>query len=152
MYDKKDHSMGAKLYLAIFIFIAALIPSWLMFAETKDIIVWLRPYKIHANLARQIILSSCLGFYFLRILVTMFVFVRRKVSWIEAIIVSPCYILMFYWFAYSISDKSQMFGTVVIIGILLYLHTQNITVIYGRSRKRIKITFIPKVYSDTQCT
>ena len=114
MYDKKDRSLGAKFYSAIFIFIAILIPSWLMFAETKDIIVWLRPYKIHGDLVRQIILTSCLGFYFLRILVTLFVFMRRKVRWIEAIIISPCYILMFYWFAYSISDKSQMFVTVVI--------------------------------------
>ncbi len=121
MYDKKARSLGAKYYSAIFIFIAALIPSWLMFAEAKDIIVWLRPYKIHGDLVRQIILISCLGFYFLRILVTLFVFMRRKVSWIEAIVISPCYILMFYWFAYSISDKSQMFGAVVIIGILFYL-------------------------------
>lgn len=121
MYDKKDRSLGAKLYCAIFIFIAALIPSWLMFAETKDIIVWLRTYKINVDFSRQIILTSCFGFYFLRILVTLFVFLRRKVHWIEAIFISPFYILMFYWFAYSTSDKSHILGPVVIIGILLYL-------------------------------
>jgi steroid 5-alpha reductase family enzyme len=121
MYDKKGRSLGAKLYIAIIIFIATLIPSWLMIAEANDIIVWLKPYKIQGDLTRQIILISCLGLYFLRILLTLFVFMRRKVRWIEAIIISPCYLLMFYWFAYSTSDKSYIFGTVVIIGILLYL-------------------------------
>lgn len=121
MYDKKDRSLWTKSYLAIFIFMAIMIPSWLMFAEAKDFFVWLRPYRMQGDLARQIILTSCLSFYFLRILITMFIFTKRKVRWIEAIIVSPFYFFVFYWFAFSTSNQKESVGIVVIIAILIYL-------------------------------
>jgi protein-S-isoprenylcysteine O-methyltransferase Ste14 len=59
-----------------------------MFADANTMISWLKPYKADGNLIRQIIISSCLLIYVLRLVFSLFVFLKRKFVWGEAVIVT----------------------------------------------------------------
>lgn len=61
---------------------------YLTFVTEKELTTWLQPYKITGDLYRNAILLSCFLVYFIRLLFTTYIFYRRKMHWVEAIVIT----------------------------------------------------------------
>jgi len=119
--DEYDNSSLTRWFFITVIFIVIIVCGLLMFADVMTIGGWLESYKIKGNLTRQIILLICLTIYFLRLLITVFVFLKRKMGWIETILISGLMFLALYSFA-KVGGGSQLpLNAFDVIGIFLFL-------------------------------
>ena len=94
--------------------------GYLMFADT-DRFSWLDSYEINGDFVRRIILISCFVIYLIRLFVTTFVFLKRKMVWAEAITISVLMSLALYGFAKTGGSNQQPIGLIELVGILLYI-------------------------------
>jgi steroid 5-alpha reductase family enzyme len=92
-----------------------------MFFEASGMIPWLKQYKSEGNFVRNILILSCMLIYFLRLLMTLFVFFQRKMYWIEAIIIANLMPWIFPYVAYISGQYIKAIGFIEVLGILLFL-------------------------------
>ena len=92
-----------------------------MFADYAVSNTWLQKYQLSGDLVRRVLIASCLLIYFLRLQVTVWVFLRRKWTWLETITVTVLMSFVLYAFARGGGNNRQIVGVVEVIGILLYL-------------------------------
>jgi protein-S-isoprenylcysteine O-methyltransferase Ste14 len=92
-----------------------------MFAEYATSDVWLKQYQMNGDAVRRIIIASCLIIYFVRLQITVWVFQKRKWTWLETITITVLMSFVLYAFAKVGGNKKQVVGIVEVIGILLYL-------------------------------
>ncbi|MCK5350893.1 MAG: hypothetical protein KAJ25_15965, partial [Desulfobacula sp.] len=59
-----------------------------MFNDAHDLASWLKSHAINGDFPRQVLLMFCLWLYVLRLGVTVFVFLKRKMEWSEMLIVT----------------------------------------------------------------
>jgi protein-S-isoprenylcysteine O-methyltransferase Ste14 len=114
-------SLGPKLFFSSMIGAATLVSGWLMLADVGAMADWLGVYEIRGDFIRRVTVLSCLVIYFLRHLITLFVFVKRRLRRVETIGVSILMAVVVYAYARIGGSNEQPFGGVEIIGILLYL-------------------------------
>jgi steroid 5-alpha reductase family enzyme len=95
--------------------------TWLMFADPEYSDAWLKQYQISGDLLRRVLIAVCLIIYFLRLLITVWIFQQRKWVWLETIIISIVMPLALYAFAHVGGNNHQSFGAVEIVGGLLYM-------------------------------
>ena len=119
--DKHERSLLPKLFIALAILTSILISTYLMFTESPDMNEWLKLYKIKGNFLRNTIISSCFIIYFLRLLVTLFVFFQRKMYWIEAIIIASLMPWFISYIARVGGNNCQSVGLIEIGGFILFL-------------------------------
>ena len=119
--DKHERSLLPKLFIILAVLTSILISMYLMFTESPDIIEWLTPYKIKGNFLRHIIISSCFIIYFLRLLVTSFVFLQRKMYWIEAIIIASLMPWFLLYIARVGGSNDHPLGLIEIGGLFLFM-------------------------------
>lgn len=82
---------------------------------------WLMPYNVSGDLGCRILLLSLAIIYILRLSATLFVFLKRRMSWQEAILISIVMSIIFIaLFSYG-GRQSSSIKTVDIIAIVLYL-------------------------------
>lgn len=92
-----------------------------MFADKWVAGNWLESYTINGDLARRIILMACFIIYFFRLLITVFVFLKRKMDWFETILISGLMFFALYSFA-KVGASSQLpLNAFDIIGFFLFL-------------------------------
>lgn len=123
MIFQNEHalSLGPK-YLIVAALAAAILASGLlMFVDIEEIYPRLEPYRIRGDLIRRVILLSCSIVYLVRLLFTLFVFLKRKFVWTEAMTISVIMPSVLFAFVYVGGNNNQPFNPVDIIGILLYL-------------------------------
>jgi len=119
--DEQNKSNVSRWFFIMVIFIVLFISGLLMFADEWVANSWLESYKINGDLTRRIILMACLIIYFLRLLITVFVFLKRKMGWIETILISGLMFFALYSFA-KVGGSSQLpLNALDVIGILLFL-------------------------------
>jgi protein-S-isoprenylcysteine O-methyltransferase Ste14 len=119
--DEHNLSRGPKCLMLTVLIAAILISGFLMFANIKGNSWWAH-YQIRGDLIRRIILLSCSIIYLLRLFFTMFVFLKRKVPWLEeAIPISILIALVLFAFAYVGGKNDKSINIIDIIGIFLYL-------------------------------
>ena len=94
---------------------------YLTFVTEKDLITWLQPYKITGDLYRNAILLSCFVVYFIRLLFTTFIFYRRKMHWVEAIVITSIMPFIIPYMAFIGGQKNQRIGFIEIIGVVFFL-------------------------------
>ena len=92
-----------------------------MFTSADKILPLFKPYKVNGDLARNILILSCMGIYFFRLLFTLFIFFQRKMYWGEAIVIANIMPWIFPYIAYKSGDYFGTIGWMEIIGILLFL-------------------------------
>ena len=97
--DEYDNSILTRWFFITVIFAVILVSALLMFADDWVEDGWMASYKINGDFTRQVILMICLFIYFLRLLLTVFVFLKRKMGWAETIIVSILMSLALFSFA-----------------------------------------------------
>ena len=92
-----------------------------MFAEYATSDAWLKQYQMNGDPVRRIIIASCMIIYFVRLQVTVWVFQKRKWTWLETITITVLMSFVLYAFAKVGGNNKQFAGIVEVVGILLYL-------------------------------
>jgi protein-S-isoprenylcysteine O-methyltransferase Ste14 len=82
---------------------------------------WLKQYQISGNFSRRLLIAFCLIIYFVRLQVTVWVFQKRKWTWLETITITILMSFVLYAFANVGGNNKQVVGIVEVIGILFYL-------------------------------
>jgi steroid 5-alpha reductase family enzyme len=118
--NEHDLSAGPKCLILTVLIVIILISGFLMFADIKANSWWAH-YQIRGDLIRRIILLSCSIIYLLRLFFTMFVFLKRKMVWLEAMVICIIMPLILFAFAYVGGKNDKSINIVDIIGIFLYL-------------------------------
>jgi len=76
---------------------------------------------ITGNTYRQIMILSCCLIYFFRFTICIFIFLKRKISWLEGSLVSILYFMMFYIFGVSAGRHAEPIGLNDFLGVFLFL-------------------------------
>jgi protein-S-isoprenylcysteine O-methyltransferase Ste14 len=123
MFFKNEHtpSLLPKSFFMFSITIAVLLASYLVFNNSEDVISFLRPYAVEGNFTRQVILISSLLLYITRLFLTTFVFLKRKMGWIEAIIIAVLMSLALFSFAHVGGGSQSAINMLDYFGIILFL-------------------------------
>ena len=101
--------------------------SWKKFVCSSCILItlfstlWLMHSHLAGDLVRRILIASCLIIYFVRLQVTVWVFQRRKWTWLETITITVLMSFVLYAFARVGGNNKQVVGVIEVVGILLYL-------------------------------
>jgi steroid 5-alpha reductase family enzyme len=119
--DKYDSSFWNKSVFSGCVLITVLATLWLMFVDIAHSDTWLKQYQIAGNLLRRVLIASCLTIYFVRLQVTVWVFQKRKWTWLETITITVLMSFVLYAFAKVGGNNKHVVGAVEVIGILLYL-------------------------------
>ncbi len=119
--DKHAPSIFMKLLLSTGMLMGTLIPLLLMSEHGEFLIQLLKLKKIEGNIYRQVLIVSCSLIYLFRFVVCMFVFIKRKIGWLEGGLTSFLFFMMFYLFNTSAGNHFEPIGVIDIVGILLYL-------------------------------
>jgi len=91
-----------------------------MFPELATSNTWLKDYQLNGDLLRRILIASCLTIYFVRLQVTVWIFQKRKWTWLETITITVLMSFVLYAYASVGGNNKQVLGVVEVIGILLY--------------------------------
>jgi len=119
--DKYDSSFWHKSVFSGCILITIFATLWLMFADYATSNTWLKQHQLAGDLLRRILIVSCLIIYFVRLQVTVWVFQKRKWTWLETITITFLMSFVLYSFAKAGGNNKQVVGVVEVIGVLLYL-------------------------------
>ena len=119
--DSYDSSFWNKAVFSGCIIVTLFATLWLMFAEYATSNTWLKEYQLAGDLLRRILITSCLIIYFVRLQVTVWVFQKRKWTWLETITITVLMSFVLYALASVGGNNKQVVGVVEVIGILLYL-------------------------------
>ena len=118
--DEHDFSVWPKLIFMAAISGASLLAGYLMFAKADMLLPMLKPYALNGNFARQIIMMIFLLIYLLRLFVTVFVFLKRKMAWSEMLLVTALMSFALFSFAKVAGNSSQPIGILDYLAIFLY--------------------------------
>ena len=119
--DQYDSSFWNKAVLSSCILVTIFATLWLMFADHVTSDTLLKQYQLTGDLVRRILIASCLIIYFVRLQVTVWIFQKRKWTWLETIAITVLMSFVLYAFAKVGGNNKQVVGVVEVIGILLYL-------------------------------
>ena len=119
--DQYDSSFWNKSVFSGCILITLFAILWLMFSDYATTNKWLNQYRLAGDFVRRVLITSCLIIYFVRLQVTVWVFQKRKWTWLETITITLLMSFVLYAFANVGGNNKQVVGIVEVIGILLYL-------------------------------
>ena len=116
-----DGSFWNKLVFTGCVLISTFASLWLMFADGIFSITWFNQYKLEGDLLRRILIAFCLIFYFVRLQITVWIFQKRKWTWLETVTITVLMSFVLYAFAKAGGNNKQLVDSVEVIGILLFL-------------------------------
>lgn len=119
--DEHDFSLLPKCFFMAAIIVTTLLAGYLMFENENNLASWLTPYAINGNFSRQVVLMFCLILYDLRLFITVFVFLKRKMAWSEMFLVSGLMSVALFSFAKVGGSSNQPVGILDYFSILLFL-------------------------------
>lgn len=109
-----DKSHTQKSIIICILALATSISTWLLFFDTEVL-------TMDGNLYRKIILLMCLVIYLVRTVITLFVFLKRRISWLEALPISILMSFILFGFIYIGGFQAQPINFIDLLGIVLYL-------------------------------
>jgi len=119
--DENDFSLFPKCIFMTAIILVTLLAGYLMFKDINTLSSGLKPYAITGDFNRQVVLMFCLVFYVLRLSITVFVFLKRKMVWKEMVLVSGLMSFALFSFVKVGGSSSQPLGGLDYFSLLLYL-------------------------------
>ncbi len=119
--DEHDFSLLPKIVFMTAISCASLLAGYLMFTDVNELYDLLKPYAINGDFKRQVILMFLLVFYILRLSITVFIFLKRKMAWSEMLLVSGLMSFVLFSFAKVGGNSYQPVGALDCFSIFLYL-------------------------------
>lgn len=123
MLFKNEHTLSLmpKFFVMFTITMASCLASYLMLGNADDMILELQPYKVDGNNYRQIILILCVLVYILRLIITTFVFLKRKLFWTEATVVAILMSVALFSFLHIGGRSPLEINALDYSGIILFL-------------------------------
>ncbi len=118
--DEYAFSLLPKVVFLTAIICATLLGGYLMFADENNLVTMLKPYKIKGFFTRQIIIMVCLIIYVIRLFITLFVFLKRKMAWSEMLLVTALMSFALFSFAKVGGNSQQEIGALDYLAIFLY--------------------------------
>jgi len=121
MYELRDASMPQRVVLATLVAVWVTLAWWLLFGgglETAG--HWLGKTWIPGDAARRACLAAALSVYYIRILFTEFVFLKRGVGWGEVFTIAPSMLCIYLLLAISGGTNPKPLGVAAIAGIVLF--------------------------------
>ena len=86
MYGVVDPSRGPKLFLTVGHAMILAVLGWLLLGEgVAELSAWTGLAMAKGDHLRRVVLFACAAVYFARLIATCFVFIKRKMSWWEAL-------------------------------------------------------------------
>ncbi|MHC4792311.1 MAG: DUF1295 domain-containing protein, partial [Planctomycetota bacterium] len=119
--DQYDISHWPKTVFCSCVLITVMATVWLMFTGITHSDTWLKQFQIAGDLLRRVLIAFCLIIYFFRLQITVWIFQKRKWTWLETITISILMSFALYAFAKVGGNNRQIVGVVEAIGVLLYL-------------------------------
>jgi len=119
--DENDFSLFPKCLFMVAIIIVSFLVGYLSFKDVNELASWLKPYAINGDYIRQVVLMFCLLFYVLRLIITVFVFLKRKMEWSEMLIVSGLMSVALFSFGKVGGNSNQPIEALDYFSIFLYL-------------------------------
>lgn len=124
-------STGPKLVILLMLVLAIGISAWLTFYNPETA-------AANGNFYRQIILIVCGIIYLTRLVFTMFVFLKRRLSWPEALPISVLMSLALGGFIHIGGINAQPLNIMDLAGLVLYLAGSYINTVSELKRHRWK--------------
>ncbi|NOG47513.1 MAG: DUF1295 domain-containing protein [Calditrichaeota bacterium] len=100
---------------------ASLLAGYLMFTDEVNLLSGLKAFSINGDFVRQVIVFSFCLIYVLRLFMTVFIFMKRKWYWREALFVSCLMSLALFAFAKAGGNSFQPVGALDYFAIFLFL-------------------------------
>ena len=141
--NEYDKSHGQKSIIICILALAIFVSTWLLFFNTEVL-------KMDGNLYRKIILIMCSVIYLVRTIITLFVFLKRRISWLEALPISILMSFVLFGFIYIGGVQTQSINIMDLLGIVLYLTGSYINTSSELDRHRWKNRPENKVHLYTQ--
>ena len=112
--NEYDKSHGQKFTYICVLALAIFISTWLLFFNTELL-------KMDGILSRKIILIMCSVIYLVRTIITLFVFLKRRITWLEALPITILMSFILFGFIYVGGVQTQPINIMDLLGIVLYL-------------------------------
>lgn len=122
IYRDKSPSLRTKATLSCLYLLIVAISMWLLFGGGIALLdnLFGRSHRLESNIRRDA-LAAAVVLYFLRLLVTTFVFLKRRMSWFEVGMIAPWIAIIGVLFAYFGGRNDEPFGLMGIAGAALVL-------------------------------
>ena len=122
MYRQKSPSTLPKTLLVLLHLSEVLAASWLLFGGgIQAVSAWVNLGAELGSPLRRALLLGAAAVYFLRIMVTLFVFLKRRMGWAEAGTIAVWIGALHLLFAFLGGRQTAPVGLVEVVGILFYL-------------------------------
>ena len=112
--NEYDKSHGQKSIIICLLALAIFVSTWLLFFKTEV-------STMNGNLYRKIILIMCSVIYLVRTIITLFIFLKRRISWLEALPISILMSFVIFGLIYIGGVQAQPINIMDFLGIVLYL-------------------------------
>jgi len=121
-YGEYSKSLSQKSFLTINHLVAVGLAAWLMVADGfQTASGWLGVSLHPGNSVRRILLTGCSGIYFARVCVTCFSFLKRRMGWPEAGVISIWVYIIHLGFAFLGGTNTASIGIETFVGVILYV-------------------------------
>lgn len=119
--DEHDFSLLPKIVFMTAISGACFLAGYLTFTDQENIISFLKPYAIDGIFDRQLILAFFCWIYVVRLFITNFIFLKRKMEWREMLFVSVLMSFALFSFARVGGSSFQPITALDYFSIFLFL-------------------------------
>jgi protein-S-isoprenylcysteine O-methyltransferase Ste14 len=119
MYATKASSLPQKLTLAVAHLLAIVLMTWFLFGGGLAQVAGRWGWSA-GNLTRRILLLVCALVYFARLLATMFVFMKRRMAWSEALTIAVWLYFLYAIFTFAGGTNQAPVGPVAVLGLALF--------------------------------
>jgi protein-S-isoprenylcysteine O-methyltransferase Ste14 len=122
MYEVSGASRAQRMLLAVSGAVSVATAWWLLFGGGIETVgSWLGWDWMPGDVVRRTCLAAVLSIYYVRILFTEFVFLKRGVSWSEVFTIAPWMLGNYLLLGIAGGRNAESFGLAAIVGVVLFL-------------------------------
>ncbi len=118
--DRHERSLAPKLFVLMALLAGLVLAGWMLFGPLDALPEGWRPPRRLGDPARRLVLMICFGITVLRLVATLLVFYRRKMFWVEAILIANIMPLVFPLGAYFCAGVAEPIGWPAAAGLLAF--------------------------------
>jgi protein-S-isoprenylcysteine O-methyltransferase Ste14 len=122
MYEVKGACVAQRVVLAVMAGLVVVLGAWLLVGSGMGRVERWLGWEVHSgDVARRLCLAVGFGIYFVRILFTEFVFLKRGVSWSEVFTIAPWLLVIVLLVGMEGGRNGEPFGTAAWCGVVLFV-------------------------------
>ncbi len=147
--DEHSPSIPVKVLLSISVLAGTLTATAVTTGYSDWFIHFLNFERVGGNISRQLVMYMCCVIYAIRFMISLFVFMQRKIGWFEGGLVSVLFFMMFYTFVVSAGSHPEPIGILDIAGVFMFLVGSSINTLadYQRFAWKRKIENNGRLYT-----